>query len=81
MPSEKKFRMDVPYERLHQTVVAACQMYEAGMRRKRKRVTKITIVYSPEEHPYYDVKTEEVDLGVPVPRKSRPIDVGSDEEA
>lgn len=72
MAGEKSPRMDIPFERLHQRMVAAVMAYEQAMARKKVRVEKIIITYDAAHEPYYEVKIEEKKLE-PLVHKNDPV--------
>jgi hypothetical protein len=72
MSDEKSPRMDVPFERLHQRMVAAVIAYEQAMSRKRVRVEKIVITYDAAHEPYYNVQIQEKKLE-PMVHKNDPV--------
>lgn len=47
------------YENLDQELKNACLKYEASQLRKGLRVTRISIVYTPKEAPYFDIDVDE----------------------
>lgn len=47
------------YENLDQELKNACLKYEQSQLRKGMRVTRISIVYTPKEAPYFDIDVEE----------------------
>lgn len=47
------------YENLDQELKNACLKYEASQLRRGLRVTRISIVYTPKEAPYFDIDIDE----------------------